>query len=133
MATDRTANLVWKRTEIGGEELRHDFCAYVENILIARILRQTISENRVVWTVAMQVGDAIGSSSQSRREAILCVENEFARFLESDAGKADPQTWPHDQRSMQLRHLKVSDRSACQALLDDLRSGRVQRIERRKP
>ena len=98
--------LEWKRTVIGEKELHHDFCAYVDNINIARIFRTKMSAGEPVWSVNMQIGlPPFSGISLTRSEAILCLEDELARFLETEDGKEDPQLWPHDQRSAQLRSL----------------------------
>ena len=123
------APLQWRRTVIGDDKLRHDFCAYVENITVARIFRTKLSESESGWSVNMQVGyPPFNGMSLTREDAILTVENEFARFLETDAGKEDPQLWPHDQRSVQLRQLLHSDPVYYADLLEGLRSGRIQRV-----
>jgi anti-sigma factor RsiW len=37
------------------------------------------------------------------------VEHQFAAFLETKAGRSDPQEWLHDQRSFELAALKKAD------------------------
>ncbi|WP_106711793.1 hypothetical protein [Phyllobacterium brassicacearum] len=52
-------HIAWKRTVIGGEELRYDFCAYVVgNINIARIYRTKDPDGHFVWSVNMTIGDS---------------------------------------------------------------------------
>jgi hypothetical protein len=70
--------------------------------------------------------------SLTRREAILCVEDAFARFLETDLGQEDPQMWPQAQRSIQLRLMMQNDPEQYAVLVEDLRSGHIERIERRR-
>ena len=118
----------WKRTVIGGEELHHDFCAYVENINIARIMRDQDADHSTLWKVHFHIGNATSEACLSRREAIEWVEHRFASFLETEAGKEDPQLWPDDQRSAQLRHLRNTDPARYATLVEDLRSARVERI-----
>lgn len=125
-------HITWKRTVIGGDELGHDFCAVVDgNITIARIFRSQDSVSQSVWSVNMQIGNASSESCLSRQDAIGWVEQSLAHFLTTERGKTDPQEWPSDQRSMQLRELKNSDPSKYQAMIEDLRSGRVERIGRK--
>jgi len=124
--------IVWKRTVIGGDELHHDFCAYVENINIARIYRTKDSDGRFVWSVNMQIGDALSESCLTRQDAIEWVEHRFAAFLLTELGNSDPQEWPHDQLSAQLRYLKATDPSAYRAMLEALRSGHLQRIDTKR-
>lgn len=57
----------------------------------------------------------------------------FAAFLDSHEGRLDPQLWPPDQRSINLAYLRANDPPAYAALFEQLRSGRLERIERRKP
>lgn len=46
--------LTWRRTQIGGVELRYDFCAYVDgNVNIARIYRDRSAENHTIWSCNM--------------------------------------------------------------------------------
>ena len=125
-------HITWKRTVIGGDELPYDFCAYIENITIARIYRSKDANGISIWSVNMQIGDATSDTCLTREDAIQMVEQRLAHFLTTERGKADPQEWPPDQRSMQLRYLKQSDPSAYQAMVEDLRSGRVERIPRKK-
>lgn len=124
--------LIWKRTTIGGEELHHDFCAYVENINIARIMREKDADHRDFWNVHFHVGDAVSDSCLTRRDAIEWVETRFVDFLSTEAGKLDTQEWPHDQRSAQLRYLRGSDSSAYREMVADLRAGRLERIQRKQ-
>jgi hypothetical protein len=123
--------LKWRRTQIGGVDHLHDFCAYVDNINVARIYRQKDSEGVPIWSIDLVIGDGFSGSSLTRREAIIAVEHQLARFLDTERGKEDPQTWPHDQRSVELRSLKLENAERYSALLEDLRNDRVERIQRR--
>ncbi|NTS30628.1 hypothetical protein HQ945_05120 [Phyllobacterium sp. BT25] len=124
-------HITWKRTIIGGDELSHDFCAYVENIPIARIMRDHDVDHRILWSVNFHIGDAASDSCLIRREAIEWVEHRFAHFLTTEAGKRDPQEWPHDQRSAQLWFLRHDNPKQYAVLVEDLRNGRVERIARK--
>ena len=124
--------IIWRRTRIGGEELPHDFCADVENVTIARIYRNKDSNGVTVWSVNMQIGDAATDSCLTRREAIEWVEHRFAHFLTTEAGKRDPQEWPHDQRTIELRSMRQNNPEQYAVLVEDLRSGRVERIARKR-
>ncbi|SDP92633.1 hypothetical protein SAMN05428967_4489 [Phyllobacterium sp. YR620] len=125
-------HITWKRTLIGGDELHHDFCAYVENITIARIYRTTDADNQDVWSVNMQIGNATTDTCLTREDAILMVEHRLAHFLKTEAGKRDPQEWPHDQRTMELRSMRQNNPEQYAVVVEDLRSGRVERIPRKK-
>ncbi|SFI48493.1 hypothetical protein SAMN04515648_0090 [Phyllobacterium sp. CL33Tsu] len=118
-------HITWKRRVIGRDELPYDFCAYVENITIARIFRNRDSDNLSVWSVKMQIGNAATDSCLTMREAIDWVEHRFAHFLTTEAGKRDPQEWPHDI-------LKQSDPAAYHLMLDLLGNGRLPRIAPKK-
>ncbi len=125
--------ITWKRTKIGGDELRHDFCAHVDgNITIARIYRTTDADNQDVWSVNMQVGSAATDTCLTRLDAIQMVEHRLAHFLTTEAGKRDPQEWPHDQRTMELRSMRQHNPGEYAILVGELRSGRIERIPRRK-
>jgi len=119
----------WRRTQIGGDTLHHDFCAYVDgNINIARIFRTTLSEGLPIWSVNLVVGHpAFSGMSANRRDAVVCVEEEFARFLKTDDGKQDPQLWPHDHWSGELRILRERNPQRYGILVEDFRSGRAPR------
>lgn len=80
----------------------------------------------------MLLRDAASDSCLTRLEAIDWVEHRFAHFLTTEAGKRDTQEWPPDQRSIQLRYLKNADPSSYQAMVEDLRSGRVERIAKKR-
>ncbi|NTS31350.1 hypothetical protein HQ945_08795 [Phyllobacterium sp. BT25] len=120
-------HITWKRTVIGGDELPYDFCAYVENITIARIYRSKDSSGVSIWSVNMQIGDATSDTCWTRLDAIQMVEQRLAHFLTTERGKTDPQEWPHDQRSAQLWLLRHSNPKQHAVLVEDLRSGRVDR------
>ncbi|NTS29753.1 hypothetical protein HQ945_00655 [Phyllobacterium sp. BT25] len=124
-------HITWKRTVIGGDELPYDFCAYVENITIARIFRNKDSDHLSVWSVNMQIGNAATDSCLTRRKAIEWVEHRFAHFSTTEAGKRDPQEWPYDQRTMELRSLRQNNPEQYAVLVEDLRRGRVERIRRK--
>lgn len=113
--------------------MHHDFCAYVDgNINVARIFRHRDASGQNVWSVNMQIGDASGESCLTRQDAIEWVEHRFAAFLQTELGKSDPQEWPHDALSAQLRYLRVGDPLAYQTMVGDLRSGRIDRVRHKK-
>lgn len=127
-----THEIAWRRTVIGGDELHHDFCAVVDgNIAIARIYRAKIANNEVVWSAHMLIGHGGGSSIPTRRDVISWVEDQLMCFVEAHPDD-DPQEWVPDQRSIELRFVRRSDPERYRLLVEDLRSGRVERNEGRR-
>ena len=78
--------LTWKRTVIAGDELHHDFCAYADNIAVARIKRSQDAEHRTFWSVNFHIGSAASDACLTRQDAIQWVEHQFALFLAGHAG-----------------------------------------------
>lgn len=84
--------ITWRRTNLGGEELHHDFCANVDgNINVARILLEHDSERRPVWSCNMAINGA-SATCLTRSEAITWVEMQLDQFIEAHPD-ADPQEW----------------------------------------
>ncbi|NTS29751.1 hypothetical protein HQ945_00645 [Phyllobacterium sp. BT25] len=67
----------------------------------------------------------------TRREAIAWVEKSFERFA-AENPDIDPQAWPADACSGQLRRLQQSDLDAYAQMIKDLPSGKTQRVQLRR-
>lgn len=115
----------WRRTHIGGEDLHHDFVAYVDgNINIARILREKDANGNLVWSANVTLfGVPTNEIRQTREDAVRFVEDALAQYLASERGKDDPQMWVQDQRSAQLRYLRERDPERFAELIEELRRG----------
>lgn len=122
--------LRWKCSTLASQKVVDDFCAEVENVTIARILRTPGPEGETCWTVHFYIGDVATDSCPTRGHALNWVKEKFARFLATEQSKTDPQEWPQDQMSVQLRSLRKLDLSAYEAMTDDLRNGRLRRVDR---
>ncbi len=122
-----THALTWRRTKIGGVELRNDFCAFVDgNVNVARIYKMKRSRSHIVWSCNMSVSGDSGSVL-TRREAIAWVEKRLVRFAATNAD-IEPQAWAPDERSGQLRRLRHENPDAYAELVEDLRCGKVARM-----
>lgn len=100
------------------------------NIDIAQTFATRIEATNV-WSVSMQVGDA-ERFVPDRGEAIDWVEHKFAAFLLTELGKSDPQEWPHDARSIELISMRKNDPEKYAVRIEDLRSGRLERIRTKR-
>lgn len=123
--------LQWQRTVIGDNVASHDFVAVVDgNITVARIRRDAQSAGKSVWTVAMQIGHRPFSGVVlTRREAIETVNRLYRDHVARHPG-IDPQEWLHDAMSIQLRQTRERSPKDYAKLVEDLRSGRLDRYGR---
>src|SRR5689334_13186037 len=82
-----------ERIVIGGDELSHDYCAYVENITIARIYGSKDTSGGPIWSFNMMMGDApldtcLRNPSRRQREPKPISKN--ARMISDQLCCSDP-------------------------------------------
>ncbi|MEK1886539.1 MAG: hypothetical protein AAAB35_02940 [Phyllobacterium sp.] len=86
-------HITWQRTVIGGEPLRHDFCAEAEGIVIGRIMRFEHGELKDCWEYNFQLGHSgfrCGDDeghADTRHDAIAAIKARFARFIATPHGE----------------------------------------------
>ena len=131
--------LEWIRTVIGGDELAYDFCAKYQGIIVGRILREEQGPQKGRWAYSFQLGSDVkffsgdmNGTEETKQEAADKIKFWMQQYLDTEPEKGGgkglpPEEMLPDQRSMQLRHLKVRDPEAYQDLLMQLRTGAIKR------
>lgn len=131
--------LEWKKTVIGGDTLAYDFVAYYHGVIVGRIRREDAGPQTGKWAYSFQLGSDhrffsgdMNSTEETKQEAADKIKFWMQRYLDTEPDKGGgkglpPEEMPPDQRSMQLRHLKVRDPETYQELLLQLRSGALKR------
>lgn len=132
-------DLDWRKTVIGGETLAYDFCASYRGITVGRIRREDMGPSRGTWSYSFQLGadvrfsdGAMNGNADSKQAAADQIKHWMQRYLDTEPDRGGgkdlpPEEMPPDQRSGQLRHLKVSDPAAYQDLIHKLRTGALKR------
>jgi len=131
--------LEWRKTVIGGDTLAYDFVASYHDITVGRIMREEQGPQRGKWAYSFQLGSDVrffsgdmNGTEDTKQEAADKIKFWMQQYLDTEPEKGGgkglpPEEMPPDQRSMQLRHLKVRDPETYQELLQQLRTGAVKR------
>jgi len=129
--------IIWKPTAIGGEELRYDFCATAEGVLIGRIVKIDHGPSKGEWTWSCMLGHsefAKGNSSKaaSKQQAADEVRAWFGRYLVTPEDRGgglglEPEEWPPDQASIEMKRLRKANQERFRQHIENIRAGKVPR------
>jgi hypothetical protein len=130
--------LTWARTVIGGETLNHDFVVMARGVTIGRIkvIAKGLNEGRWGWSFLLGHIDfryrGMDGDAATKQEAANLVKLWFQEYLETPPLHGgglglEPEEWPPDERSMQLRILRVNNPDLHIKIIEGLRAGTIER------
>ena len=134
----KTYLLTFAQTVIGGETLRHDFVVMVDGVIIGRIkvIAKGLDEGLWGWSFLLGHIDfryrGMYGDAATKQEAAQQVKLWFQEYLETPPLHGgglglEPEEWPPDERSMQLRILRVSNPDLHTKVIEGLRTGIIER------